>query len=62
MALFNYKHPSQKEYYQGNDNVQQSGAELYGEYQFTSLADIIRSPLLFVLFGSALKLLFTFGL
>ena len=41
MGLFNYKHPSLKEYYEGPDGIQQSGDELYGDYQFTSLADVI---------------------
>ena len=41
MGLFNYKHPSLKEYYEGHDGIQQSGDELYRDYQFTSLADVI---------------------
>ena len=32
---------SQRYYYEGADGVQNSGDENYGDYQFTSLTDII---------------------
>jgi len=38
MGLINQ---TQREYYEGNDGVQNSGDENYGNYQFTSLSDII---------------------
>ena len=38
MGLLN---ASQRYYYEGADGVQNSGDENYGDYQFTSLADII---------------------
>ena len=38
MGLLN---ASQRYYYEGADGVQNSGDEKYGDYQFTSLDDII---------------------
>ena len=38
MGLLN---ASQRSYYEGADGVQNSGDENYGNYQFTSLKDII---------------------